>query len=129
MHCINIVLRGIALPYIALHCNVLILHTNNNFSAAILSAVGVPVLNSVLPSTDFCEWLRYIWPTSDAEITAVQNFFVTKVRQLHEVINYEWLVWVKQVIHKTVGDKDAINLTYTASALCTDTRRIWHYYL
>lgn len=48
-------------------------------------AIGGPALNSVLPSTDFCEWLRYVWPTSDAEVNAVQEFFVAKVRGLHEV--------------------------------------------
>lgn len=29
-------------------------------------------------------WLRYFWPTSQAEVTAVQNFFETKVRASHE---------------------------------------------
>ena len=43
------------------------------------------MLNSLLPSTDLCEWLRCIWPTSDAEVNAVQEFFVAKVRGLHEV--------------------------------------------
>ena len=42
-------------------------------------------MNSVLPSTDMCEWLRYVWPTSDAEVNAVQEFFVAKIRELHEV--------------------------------------------
>ena len=43
------------------------------------------MINSILPWTDFNEWLRYFWPASEAEVTAVQDFFVTKVRTLHEV--------------------------------------------
>jgi len=31
-----------------------------------------------------CEWLRYVWPTSNAEVNAVQKFFVAKVKGLHE---------------------------------------------
>lgn len=52
------------------------------------------MLNSVLPSTDLCEWLKYFWPTSDAEVSAVQEFFVAKVKGLHEVIVIG-LVWQK----------------------------------
>lgn len=50
------------------------------------------MLNSVLPSTDLCEWLRYVWPTSNAEVNAVQEFFVAKVKGLHEV-SVARLVW------------------------------------
>ncbi|KAL9989316.1 hypothetical protein ACROYT_G003853 [Oculina patagonica] len=53
-------------------------------NGGLFSAIGGPVLNSILPSTDFREWLRYFWPTSDAEVKAVQDFFVAKVRGLHE---------------------------------------------
>ncbi|XP_073244290.1 uncharacterized protein [Porites lutea] len=53
-------------------------------NAALFSAVGVPVLNSVLPCTDVSEWLKYVWPTSDQEIKAVQDFFVNRLRNIHQ---------------------------------------------
>ena len=52
------------------------------------------MLNSVVPWTDLCTWLRYVWPTSDAEVNAVQEFFVAKVRGLYEV-SAARLVWKK----------------------------------
>lgn len=53
-------------------------------SGGLISALGVPMINSIVPWTDLSGWLKYFWPTSQAEVTAVQNFFETKVRALHE---------------------------------------------
>lgn len=54
-------------------------------SSALISAIGVPAVNSLVPWTDLNGWLKYFWPACQAEVTAVQKFFETKVKTLHEV--------------------------------------------
>ena len=68
---------------------------------AAISAIGGPVMNSILPSTDVCKWLRYLWPTSEAEVNAVQDFFVAKVRRLHQVCAVG-LVWENGLVLKSI---------------------------
>ena len=58
-----------------------------NFSTVlgIGSAVAGPTVNYLLPVTDVCEWVKFFWPASSEEITAVKEFFKTKTRKLEKV--------------------------------------------
>ena len=49
------------------------------------TGVAGPVINRVIPFTDPCTWVKYFWPASQEEITAVQEFVRTKACILQQV--------------------------------------------
>ena len=49
------------------------------------TGVAGPMINRVIPFTDPCKWVKYFWPASQEEITAVQEFVRTKASILQKV--------------------------------------------
>ena len=49
------------------------------------TGVAGPVINRVIPFTDPCKWVKYFWPASQEEITAIQEFVRTKACILQQV--------------------------------------------
>lgn len=67
------------------------------------TGVAGPVINRVIPFTDPCKWVKYFWPASQEEITAVQEFVRTKAC----ILQQQKIDLLKETIKKSKDKADA----------------------